>query len=152
MEGSRPPPNTTLARGVPDTTQETFLATPSSAHPTDPELTFLTLNAQKAGANSPSLTDIVTVSDLFTLDFLLLVETPLYQHSGTPTHALRNRGYSSHYHPSNAPFQTDVLPEARLPTHLTHSGEGCWPAYRKYSSWSSMVQPLILSADCPLWN
>ena len=49
----------------------------------------------------------------------------MHPHSEGLLHALRNRGYRVHYHPSNAPFQPDGLPDARLPDHITHLGEGC---------------------------
>ena len=139
----------TFAQGVPNTTHYTSLATPCTAQPADPELTLLILNAQKARANISSLTDIITVLDQHTPDFLFLTEIPLHPHSGALTHALRNRGFSLHYHPSNAPSQPDVLPEARLHTHLTHSRGGWWLAYRKNSPCPSMVHPLILSTNCP---
>ena len=44
------------------------------------EITLLTLNTQKAGTNSPSLTDLVTILDLRTPDILLLTETPIHPH------------------------------------------------------------------------
>ncbi len=46
------------------------------------ELKFLTINVQKAGANSPSLADIITVMDQHSPDFLLLTEAPLAPHNG----------------------------------------------------------------------
>jgi hypothetical protein len=67
-------------------------------------LKFLTINAQKAGTNSPSMADLVTMLDQHPPDFLFLTETPLHPHSGALLHALRNRGYRIHHHPSNASF------------------------------------------------
>ena len=39
---------------------------------------FLTINAQKASANSPSLADLVTMVDTHSSDFLLLTKTPMH--------------------------------------------------------------------------
>ena len=63
---------------------------------------------------------------------------------------MRNRGYEIHYQPVNAPTPPDTLPEARLPTRLTHSGGGCWIAYINYTSWATHVHPLRLPTYCPL--
>jgi hypothetical protein len=57
-------------------------------------------------------------------DFLFLTETPMHPHSGALIHALRNHDYIIYYHMSNAPFQLDDHPEARLPDHMTHLGGG----------------------------
>jgi hypothetical protein len=81
-------------------------------------------------------------------DFPLLTETPTHPHSGAPIHALRDRGYRIHHHPSNAPFQQDGLPEARLPDHSTHPGGGCWLAYKKHASWTPLLSPLTLPHTC----
>jgi hypothetical protein len=93
--------------------------TPAKYTPTSPSmgerLKFFTINAQKAGANSPSLTDLVTLLDQQSPDFLLIKETPMHPHSGALLHVLRNREYRVHHHPSNASFHPDGLPEARLP-------------------------------------
>ena len=94
---------------VPNTKQGTVLSALSTDQPADPELTFLTRNTLKAGANNPSIADIITVLDQNKLAFLILTETPLYLHSGALTKALRNRGYFLHYHPSSASSQHDVL-------------------------------------------
>jgi hypothetical protein len=96
------------------------------------KLSILTLiNVQIVGSTSSSLRNIVSILDLHTLGFLLLTETPSLPNNEALTHTLRNRGYKIHYHPVNAPTPPGTLPEARLPTHLTHSGDGCWIAYRK---------------------
>ena len=50
---------------------------PTIASPTTTNLTFITINAQKAGAQSPSLSDIVTMLDDHSPDILLLTETPI---------------------------------------------------------------------------
>jgi len=68
------------------------------------ELKFLTKNVQKAGANSPSPVDIITMLDHHSPDFLLLTETPLPPHSGALLQVLRNLGYRIHHHSANAPF------------------------------------------------
>jgi hypothetical protein len=70
-------------------------------------LKFLTINAQKAGGNNPSLVDIVTMLDQHSPDFLFLAETPMHPHSGALIHALRNIDYIIHHHMSNASFQPD---------------------------------------------
>jgi len=57
--------------------------------------------------------------------------------------------YKIYYQPVNAPTLPDTLLEARLPDHLTHSGGGCWIAYRKYTIWATHVRPLRLPTDCP---
>ena len=95
------------------------------------EITILTLNTQKMGPNSPSLTNIVTLLDRHTPDVLLLTETPPLSHQGALTQILRNRGYKTQYHLANAPPPTGTIPEARLPTHTTHGGGGCWIAHKK---------------------
>ena len=97
------------------------------------------------------MVDVITMLDKKSPDFLLLTETPLPPppHSGALLQALRNRGYKVHHHPSNAPFQPDGLPEARLPDHITNLGGGCWLAYKKHTSWTTSVSPLILPIDCP---
>ena len=87
-------------------------------------LKFITINAQKAGANSPSLTDIVTQLDQHFPCFLLLTETHMHPHNGALLHVLRNREYRVHHHPANAPFHPDELPEARLPAQITQPGGG----------------------------
>jgi len=93
---------------------------PTAATETAVELKFLTISVQKAGANNPSLVDIITMLDQHTPDFLLLTEFPLPPHSGALRHALRNRGYQIRHTPVNAPFQPEGLPEARLPEHIVH--------------------------------
>jgi hypothetical protein len=76
-------------------------------HPTVPppatDISILTLNIQKAGHNSPSLTDLVTILDLHKPDILLLTETPMHPHQGALTQALCNRGYKTHYNLVNSP-------------------------------------------------
>ena len=98
------------------------------APPTATELTLLTINEQKAVANSPSLSDIVTMLNDHSPDILFLTETPLHTRSGALTHVLRNREYCIHYHPANAPSPPDIIPEARIPAHLTQTGGGSWLA------------------------
>jgi hypothetical protein len=88
--------------------------------------------------------------DLNTPDFLLLTETPPLPHSGALKHTLRNRGYNIHSHPVNAPTPPDTLPEARLPTHLTHSGGGYRIAYRKHTRWATHVRLLWPPIEYPL--
>ena len=94
---------------------------PQGALPTE-QLSLLTLNVRKAGLNSPSLVDIVSLLDLHTPDFVLLTETPFLSNNGALAHILRNKGYTIHYHPMYAPSTPDILPEARLPDRLTHAG------------------------------
>ena len=60
----------------------------SVAPQTATNLTLLTINAQKAGANSPSLLDVVTMLDDHSPDILFLAETPLNTHIGALTHVL----------------------------------------------------------------
>jgi len=92
--------------------------------PTNTILTFLTINAQTAGTNSPSLSDVVTMLDDHSPDILFFTDTPLHTRSGVLLHVLRNRGFRIHYHKSNALSPPDTLPEARIPAHLTHAGGG----------------------------
>jgi hypothetical protein len=115
--------------------------------PTNP--TLLTLDAQKAGANSPSMADIIHMIDAHSPDILFLTETPLHTRNMALKRVLTNRGYCIHFHPANAPSPSGGLPEARIPTSLTHAGGGAWIAYKKQTPWSSMVRPLNLPADCP---
>ena len=68
------------------------------------DLKFLTINVQKAGANIPSLVDIITMLDQHSPDFLLLTETPLPPNSGALCQTLRNRRYRIHHTPANAPL------------------------------------------------
>ncbi len=82
-------------------------------------------------------------------DLFFLTETPMHPHSGALIHALRNRGYKVHHHPSNAPFQPDGLLEARLLDHITHLGGGCWLAYKKHTSWTPPVSLLTLPQTYP---
>jgi len=89
-------------------------------------LTLLTINAQKARANSPSLADIVTMLDDHSPDILFLTETPHHTRSGALKQVLRNRDYCTHYHPANAPSPPDLIPEARIPAYLTHTRGGSW--------------------------
>ena len=70
------------------------------------------------------MVEIVTMMDQHSPAFLFRTETPMHPHSGALIHALRNRGYRIHLHPSNVPFQPDGLPEARLSDHITHPGGG----------------------------
>ena len=114
------------------------------------EKTILTLNTQKMEKNSPSLTYIVTLLDQHTPDVLLLTETPSLHRQEALTHVLCNKGYKTHYHPVNALSPKDTLPEARLPTHSTHSGGGCWIAYNKHAPWASTVRNLTLPGTCPM--
>ena len=109
----------------------------------------MTLNEQKAGSNSPSPPDIVSLLDLRTPDFLLFTETPPLPNNEALTHKLRNMVYKLYYHPINARTPPDTLPEARLPDHLTHPGGGCWIAYRKDMSLVAHVRPLRPPTDCP---
>ena len=89
----------------------------------DPELTVLTLNAQKMGSDIPFL-NIIAVLDRHKPDFLFMTEFPLHPHNGALNHVLRNWRYSLHYHPSNALSQPEVLLETSLPTYLKHPGGG----------------------------
>ncbi len=50
---------------------------PTNLTGTATELKFLTIYVQKAGANNPSLADIITMIDQHSPDFFLLTETPL---------------------------------------------------------------------------
>jgi hypothetical protein len=95
------------------------------------DISILILNTQKAGYNTPSLTDLVTILDLHKPDILLLTETPMHPHHGALAHVLCNMGYKTHYNPGNAPSPPNTLPEARLPAHTTQNGEGCWIAFKK---------------------
>jgi len=88
-------------------------------------LSFFNINVQQSGPNKPSLTDIVSVWDLQTPDFILLTETPLRPKHDALTHTLRNRGYKIHYQSVNAPTPRDTLPEVRLPDYFNHSGGDC---------------------------
>ena len=88
------------------------------------EIKVITLNTQKMGTNSPSLTDLVTLLDRHTPEVLLLTETPPLPHQGALTQVLRNRGYKIYYHPVNAPSPKDTLHESRLLTHTIHGGGG----------------------------
>ncbi len=99
-----------------------------AASSTATNLTLLTINVQKVGANSPSLADVVAMLDGHSPDILFLTETPLHIRGGALTHVFRNRGYRMHYHPANVPSPPNALPEARIPDHLTHAGGGYWLA------------------------
>ncbi len=55
---------------------------PDPVSPVDTVISFLTINAQNAGANSPSLADIVTMLDDHSPDIIFLPETPLHTHNG----------------------------------------------------------------------
>ena len=150
--GASPPANPTSTDPI--TSQGTQLLARqaqslAAAPPTATSLTLLTINAHNAGANSPSLSDIVTMLYDHSPDINFLTETPPHTHSGALKHVLQNRDYCTHYHPSNAPSPPDLIPEARIPAHLTHTGSGSWLAYKKHASWSFMVQPLTLPADGP---
>ncbi len=83
------------------------------------------------GHQSPSLTDMVTLLDLRTPNIFLLTETPMHPHQGALARVLNQRGYKIHYHAINAPSPPGILPEARLPTHITHNGGESWIAYKK---------------------
>ncbi len=98
---------------------------PSVSTTTGVDLKFLTINVHKAGANNPSIVNIITMLNQHAPDFLLLTKTPLPPHKGALLHALRTRGYRIHHTLANAPFQPDGLPEARLPKHIVHPGGGC---------------------------
>jgi len=124
-------------------------STPTDAPTTSTILTFLTINAQKAGTNSPSLSDIVTILDDHSPGILFITETPLHIRNGALLHVLRNRGFHIRYHPANAPSPPDALLKARIPTHLTHTGGGTWLPYRKHAPWSFMVRPLTIPEECP---
>jgi len=80
------------------------------------DISILTLNTQKIGYNSPSLTDLVTILDLHKPDILLLTETPMHTHHGALANVRCNREYKTHYNPVNSPSPPSTLPEARLPT------------------------------------
>ena len=41
------------------------------------------------------------------------------------------------------------LPKARLPTHTTHNGGGCWIVYNKHVPWATTVRSLTLPGTCP---
>ena len=74
------------------------------------DISILTLNTHKAGYNSPSLTDLVTIIDLHKSDILLLTEAPMHPHHGALAHVLCNRGYKTHYNPVNSPSSPSTLP------------------------------------------
>jgi hypothetical protein len=119
----------TSPHGEPVTTGHTL--PPTVVPPTATILIFLTIDAQKAGSNSPSFSDIVTILDDHFPDILFFTETPLHTRNGALLHVLRNRGYHIYYHPANVPSRPGTLPEARIPAHLTHAGGGTWLAYTK---------------------
>jgi hypothetical protein len=101
------------SQGIPPQTPDTD--TPSSDAPSADSfaytlLTFLTRNAQKTGANSPSLADVIRLLDKNDPDVLFLIETPPHSRSGPLTHVLRNRGCHIHNHPANAQSPLDILP------------------------------------------
>ncbi len=114
------------------------LTTPQGAHvkaenaqplpvapPTSTILTLLTINAQKAGANSPSLSDVVTMLDDHSPDILFLTETPLHTRSGALKHILRNRGYCIHYHGTTQRMHRPHRTPHRKPVfrHTSHTRE-----------------------------
>ena len=90
--------------------------TPYSPPSTVEGLKFLTINTQKAGANIPSLVDIVTMMDQHSTDFLFLVETPMHSYSGALLHALRNRGYKIQHHPSTPRSNRTAFHKPASPT------------------------------------
>ena len=96
----------------PRTDRDTSPSHTSAPLSTVERLKFLTINAQKAGANSPFLVIIVTMLDQHSPDFLFLTETPMHPHSGALLIALRNRGQGIHHHPSNVPFHRNTKPGA----------------------------------------
>ena len=49
----------------------------------------------------------------------------------------------------HTPSLKETLPEARLPTHTTHSGGECWIAYNKHVPWATTVRNLTLPGTCP---
>ena len=110
---------------------------------------FQILNTQKTGPNSPSLVGIFSLIDSHTPGFLSLTESPLQSNNWTRAHILHHMGYTVHYHPTYAPSPSDTLPDARIPTKITHLGGGYWIAYKKHRSWSANVRPLLLTMDCP---
>ncbi len=61
----------------------------------------------------------------------------------------RNRGYNTHYHQSHTPSPKGTLPKARLPAHCTHTGGGCWIAYKKTAPWATSIRPLPIPGPCP---
>ena len=54
---------------------------PDTASTVDTVLTFLTIHAQKAGANSPSLAHVITMLNDHSPDILFVTEAPLHTHS-----------------------------------------------------------------------
>jgi hypothetical protein len=101
---------------------------PTTSTGTAVELKFLTIDVQKAGTNSPSLTDIMTMVDQHSPDFLLLKEIPLAPHSGALREALRNRGYRIHtlrptIRSNRRPFRRPAFPSA---SYTQEVGAG-WP-------------------------
>jgi hypothetical protein len=106
-----------------------IMSPPCDAHPVDPELTFLILNGQKAGANSPSLADIITMTyQRIPYYFLFFTGTPLRPNSGALIHSLRNQGYSIHYlRPTPHPHRTFSQRPVFLPTSRTRGMDDGWP-------------------------
>jgi hypothetical protein len=127
---------------------DNHLPHPTVASPTT-DIFILTLNTQKAGYNSPSLTDLVVILDLHKPDILLLTETPMHSHHGALAQVLCNRDYKTHYNPLNSPSPPNTLPEARLPTHTTHNGGGFWIAFKKQAPWAATVRRLPLLESRP---
>ena len=85
---------------------------------------------KKRGQTAPPSPILLDNNDL---DVIFLTETPNHTRSGPLTHVLRNKGYHINHHPTNAQSPSDILPEARIPTQLTHPGGGCWLAKKKFS-------------------
>ena len=73
----------------------------------------------------------------------------MHPHNGALLHVLCNREYRIHHHSVRAPFHPNGLPEAWLPSQLTHPGGGACIAYKKHAPWASLVTPLTLPQSCP---
>jgi hypothetical protein len=87
--------------------------------------------------------------DLHTPGIILLMETPMHPRQGAITRILHNNGCKTHCHLAISPSPADTLPEARLPPHTTHSGGGCWIAYKTQTPWATIFCNLPLPGTCP---
>ena len=103
---------------------------------------------KNSGKDSPSGVDIKTLISTESPDVLFITETPYGKDCPPLCNMLRNNGYHIHFRPTNDPTpQTDIPPEARLPTSRSGTSGGCMLAFKKKQPWSHAVSPVPLPPE-----
>ncbi len=113
------------------------------------DISILTLNTQKVGYNSPSLTDLVAILDLHKPDILMLTETPMHPHHGALTHVCTlQQGLRNSLQPGELPAPLKHAPISKAPNPNKSQWRGVLDSVQKQASWAATIHKLLLPESC----